>query len=343
MTTSNPLPGVEMPENNPARRLGERLPAEGEGGVFSEGWYPICTSEELAVGQVRGEDFLDGRVVAYRGEDGVARVMSAYCPHVGADLSVGRVVENRIQCIFHRWEFDKQGACVKTGIGDPPPAWARLFKFPVMERYGVVWAHNGATPRWDIPGFEYPDEELVYRVFRYPAFACDPWVIAANTPDMQHLKVVHGAKFRSDDPHELVNWSEWGFNYPIVGEHQGGVPIEWDVGIRGTTLFWQQGLYGNFWLGVIAGFGMPRPNQCAAFLIQVLRRPEGPDAEKVLEERFQTMIALMHRTIDGEDMAILNSIHYHPGALTKGDTTLGRYLNFVRNYPRSHPSQAFIR
>ena len=31
------------------------------------------------------------------------------------------------------------------------------------------------------------------------------------------------------------------------------------------------------------------------------------------------------------------------GALTKADTTLGRYLNFVRKFPRSHASAAFIR
>ena len=30
------------------------------------------------------------------------------------------------------------------------------------------------------------------------------------------------------------------------------------------------------------------------------------------------------------------------GALTRGDRTLARYLQFLRDYPRSHPSAAFI-
>lgn len=334
---------VEMPVDNPVTRSGDPMPPEGAGGLFSEGWYPICATSELGVGQIRGEDFLDGRVVAYRGADGVARVMSAYCPHVGADLSVGRVVGDSIQCAFHKWEFDRQGGCTKTAIGDPPPAWARLYKFPVMERYGVVWAHNGEKVTWDLPDWEFPDDELEFRVFRYEPMACDPWVACANTPDMQHIKTVHGATFSSEDPHEEVKWDKWGFRYLLNAHDQAGVPIEWEVGIRGATLFQQQGLYGDFWLGAMAGIGLPRPGQCTVFSIQVLRKPEGPDADKILEDRFERAEYLMRRTIDDEDLAILNTIHYHPGALTHADTTLGRYLNFVRKYPRSHPSAGFIR
>jgi hypothetical protein len=44
-----------------------------------------------------------------------------------------------------------------------------------------------------------------------------------------------------------------------------------------------------------------------------------------------------------EDKDILNTIHYLPGALTKGDTTLSRYLHFLRHYPRAHPSRPFSR
>ena len=37
----------------------------------------------------------------------------------------------------------------------------------------------------------------------------------------------------------------------------------------------------------------------------------------------------MYRTI-GEDKDILNTIHYRPGTLSRGDKTLGRYLEFLR-------------
>ncbi|MEL7028859.1 MAG: Rieske (2Fe-2S) protein, partial [Pseudomonadota bacterium] len=122
------------------------LPAEGEDGLFSQTWFPVCLSSQVETGQVRGEAFLDGRIIIFRGEDGVARVMSAYCPHLGADLSVGSVVGNHVRCAFHHWEYNGDGACTRTAIGDPAPERARLFKFPTQERYGIIWAFNGETP-----------------------------------------------------------------------------------------------------------------------------------------------------------------------------------------------------
>jgi len=334
---------AELPNTNPRERLGKPLPREGENGLFSQAWFPICLSEQVQAGALRAEPFLDGRVLVFRGTDGVARVMSAYCPHLGADLSVGCVVENRVQCAFHKWEYDASGRCVKTGIGDPAPKAARLYTFPTQERYGIVWAFNGDEPLWDIPDFEQPDEQIALRVYRFPDYYhCDPWVFAANTPDMQHIKVVHGVQFSDDDPHPSVEWQEWGFRYKIVAAHQGGIPIEWTLGIRGTSIFWQEGPYADTWLGGMVGFGLPEAGKHQVFAILALKKGDGSvaDQEK-LEQGFSVAEALMYRTVY-EDKDILNTIHYLPGALTKGDTILSRYLSFLRSYPRAHPSAAFI-
>src|ERR1700677_2744792 len=80
---------------------------------FHQCWYPVALSAEVAVGGVIGSPFLDGRVVVYRTSDGVAHVQSAYCRHLGADLSLGKVVDDRLQCPFHFWRYDTKGACVE--------------------------------------------------------------------------------------------------------------------------------------------------------------------------------------------------------------------------------------
>lgn len=335
---------IAAPIDNPTKRIGKPIPREGQDGKFSESWFPICTSQQLPLGGLRGENFLDGRVVAYRGDDGVARVVSAYCPHLGADLSVGCVVEDRLQCAFHQWEYDVEGHCAKTAIGDEPPKNARLYRFPTVEHYGVVWAFNGKAPHWELPTFTHPSDQIKYRCFRVEGlFNCDPWVFAANTPDMQHIKVVHKTEFSIADPHELVEWDDWGFRYKVVADHQGGIPIEWDVGIRGTSLFWQEGPYGDFWMGGMVGFGMPEPGKHEVFAILALDANEldSANAEQQLEERFNIAEALMQRTVN-EDKDILNSIHYQPGTLTGGDLTLVRYFRMLRSYPRSHLSSSFI-
>ncbi|HEY0682201.1 MAG TPA: Rieske (2Fe-2S) protein [Steroidobacter sp.] len=325
------------------RRHRSPVPHEGDNGLFSQSWFPICLSNEVAQGQVIGRDFLDGRVVVYRGEDGVARVMSAYCPHVGADLSVGAVIGNRLQCAFHRWEYDAEGWCAKTGVGDPPPPTACLFKFPVIERFGIVWVFNGEQPLWDLFDFDTPDEQLAYTAFYADLYTCDGWIFAANTPDIQHIKAVHGIRFLTDDPHAVVQWEPYGFRMKISARHQHDEAIEWNVGIRGSSTYIQEGTVDGWWLGVFAGFSLPRPGAHRPFMAICVHKGDGsPESERQVQERLEFGKQLLSRTAF-EDKPILDNIHYTAGTLTRGDLTLGRYIEMLRKYPRAHPSADFIK
>ena len=337
MDTTLAAPAPTPTPTHLAAPLRKHIAAEGEDGLFRQSWYPLCLSSEVPAGQVLGCSFLDGKVVAFRGDDGAVHVTSAYCPHVGADLSVGRVVGNNLQCAFHHWEYNAQGQCEKTGIGDPPPALARLFVFPAQERWGIVWVFNGEAPLFDLPGMGYPEDQLLVWTYKYPTpFHSDPWVFAANTPDMQHLKAVHKVKFEHGDPHDLIEWDRWGLQYNVKAKHQGGVPIDWDLGLRGTGFFWRTGSYGEFWCAAVTGFGLPAPGMHQVFGAAMVLQGEGA------EERLAKMRGITERTI-GEDAQILDTIHYRHGLLTGADRTLARYLTIVREFPRAHPSAAFIR
>jgi phenylpropionate dioxygenase-like ring-hydroxylating dioxygenase large terminal subunit len=78
------------------RKSGTEFEPQGVRG-FDQCWYPLALSSELDQGQVLGRDFLSGRVVLYRTTDGKAHVLSAYCRHLGADLSVGTVVGDELR------------------------------------------------------------------------------------------------------------------------------------------------------------------------------------------------------------------------------------------------------
>jgi nitrite reductase/ring-hydroxylating ferredoxin subunit len=325
------------------RRLGSPLPHEGDNGVFSQSWFPIALSSDLDKGQLIGCSFLDGRVVVYRGDDGVARVMSAYCPHMGADLSIGKVVGDRLQCAFHKWEYDNDGWCVKTGVGDPAPPAACLFRFPTQERFGLIWVFNGEEPLWDLFDFEVPDSQLAFAPFCTDVFTCDPWVNAANTPDIQHIKAVHGIRFPAGDPHELVEWEPYGFRMKVDAIHQQGEKLVWNVGIRGTGVFIQEGLVDGWWLGVTGGAALLRPGAHRMYLSILVHRGDGSaESEKLVQDRLAFGKTLLARTA-AEDKPILDSIHHRVGPMTKGDTTLARFYEYLRKYPRAHPSADFIK
>lgn len=317
------------------------IPHEGEGGVFSQSWFPVCLSEDVSNGSVQGFDFLDGQIVIFRNAEGAAKAMSAYCPHLGANLCVGDVVDDTVRCPFHHWRYDHSGKCVATGGGDPVPSRAKLFAFPTTERFGLIWVFNGEEPLFDLPSFSVPDEDLVIRVekFELPLMV-DPWVICCNTPDMQHIEVVHGISFDGGMPHDKVEWTSHSMMYEFTGRHRQGEPIGFRVGIFGTSIFFQEGEMNGNWFGFLAPFALPKPGETHAFLVSAVRADLGSDAE--IDSALSAATELEKR-VTFEDVPILETARFRPGTLTKSDRSLARFLEYLRKYPRAHPSGEFIR
>src|SRR4051812_2652739 len=69
-----------------------------------EGWYWLLRSKDLKAGRTRAVSFMGRDLVVYRGENGKAFAMDAYCPHMGAHLAEGKVEGNEIRCMFHNWK-----------------------------------------------------------------------------------------------------------------------------------------------------------------------------------------------------------------------------------------------
>src|SRR5258708_2550185 len=160
---------------------------------YHRSWYPVCLARELPVGAVVGRDILGTRVVAYRDPAGKPVVQSAWCPHLGADLSVGEIVEGRLRCPYHHWSFDGTGACAHIPTGDKIPAAARIFTYPTAEVWGLVWAFNGEQPDFDLPRI--PDAEegtLAFEVQERGRTPYDGWIAVSNGVDFQHLRTLHG-------------------------------------------------------------------------------------------------------------------------------------------------------
>ena len=84
-------------------------------------WYPILQTEELPAGKPVGMTLLGEDIVVWRANDGRPNVVTDHCPHRNAKLSVGRVLDGNLQCLFHGLRFDGSGRCTLK------PTWpARL-------------------------------------------------------------------------------------------------------------------------------------------------------------------------------------------------------------------------
>ena len=153
----------------------------------------MACASEFPAGRVFGRDFLGTRVVLYRDAAGKIVVQSAWCPHLGADLSVGSLVEGRLCCAYHHWRFDAAGTCVHIPAGDKIPPGAKIATLPSAQAWGLVWVFNGTAPSYgppNIPGVS--EDELAIETYRRGARNTDPWVAVSNGVDFQHLRTLHG-------------------------------------------------------------------------------------------------------------------------------------------------------
>ncbi len=323
----------------PTPVVGASIPAEGEDGLFSETWFPVCLSEAVPAGSAKSLGFLDGRVVVFRPAEGSPQVLSPYCPHLGADLGVGEVVDDALRCAFHHWCFDASGRCVSTGVGDPPPPGAHLFRYPTTEQFGIVWAWNGLEPSWELPGFPYATEDLAVRTLVLDELLpVDPWVLCCNTPDVQHIRALHGIQFDGGDPE--VEWTDHSMLYEFSGFHKAGEQIDNRVGIFGASLYYQSTDFAGRWFGFLAPFGIPEPGKVQTYFVVAARRDQGSPEEV---EAFLDQIVELERQIVTEDEGIMRTIRFRPGTLTKSDRILAEFFRYLRKRPRSHRGGPFIR
>jgi len=161
-------------------------------------WYLVLYSDELPPGAVRPLDYCDRSLVAYRGEDGVAAILDAHCPHLGAHLGIGGRVEGAtLACPFHGWRWARDGRCAAIPYAARIPAQARLRSYPVVERNGALWFWfdpDDGKPDFDVPALpEYGDPEFgtdwhhtVWTVRVHPQDVLE------NGIDFPHSAPVHG-------------------------------------------------------------------------------------------------------------------------------------------------------
>lgn len=296
------------------------------GGGFHQSWFPLALASDLGRGQVLGRDFLGTRVILYRSADGKALVQSAFCPHLGADLSVGQVIDGQIRCAYHHWKFDQAGRCVDIPAGDKIPPGARIATYPSAEAWGLVWAFNGEAPTFPVPGIPGAAEhDLTYQAHFRGTRSTDPWVAVSNGVDFQHLRTLHGLSDAMDP--EAMTVADHSMEYRIEGPSfvQHGL-------ITGVNTFSQHLVIGDEHLYMLFSGAPIAHGRSMGFYVYGV--PDAGDGRAAA--RLENLRGFVQRLI-AEDAPVLDTIRFRPRVLVGSDRHLSRFFRFVREFPRALP------
>jgi phenylpropionate dioxygenase-like ring-hydroxylating dioxygenase large terminal subunit len=198
--------------------------------VLGNQWYPLLESRELRAKPL-GVERLGTRLVFWRSADKTPHAQLDRCPHLGAALSGGAVLDDQIVCPFHGFRYDGQGQCVHipaVGSRGPIPANLAVQNFPVREAHGFLWVWWGkSAPSAQLPCF--PELETGWR---YGTTVAD-WPVhytraIENQLDVAHLPFVHrstiGAGGRSLVEGPYVEASEKGIRVWVTNRRDDAAP-----------------------------------------------------------------------------------------------------------------------
>jgi len=185
-------------------------------------WHPVMACmhlrDEPAAVELLGEPLVLWREHGHEGGEPVVHAWADRCPHRGAKLSLGRVLNHlhgaRLECPYHGWQFAGDmaarpahgepvhlGRCVHVPASPAfvPPASHCATGFEAVERHGLVWVRLERPDRTRVPAalaeppaFE-PWSDPLWR-----QLICGPYEVGTSAPrlvenflDLSHFGFVH--------------------------------------------------------------------------------------------------------------------------------------------------------
>jgi phenylpropionate dioxygenase-like ring-hydroxylating dioxygenase large terminal subunit len=167
--------------------------------MLKDHWYPLATSEGLGRDEARAVTLFGEPLVLFRDHEGQAVCLQDRCPHRSTPLSLGRVTEGRIECLYHGWQFGQGGTCLRI---PSQPADARIPERATAahkacrEERGLIWVWGGeeaqADPARMLRAPFAPFEDPAMFTYLYDtAIEIPAELMAENLLDPAHLPFTH--------------------------------------------------------------------------------------------------------------------------------------------------------
>ncbi|AFZ19391.1 aromatic ring-hydroxylating dioxygenase subunit alpha [Allocoleopsis franciscana] len=160
-------------------------------------WYPVTFVQDLPENRPYSFSLYDEPFVLFRNQDKKLICLTDRCPHRAAKLSDGQILDGKIECLYHGWQFGSEGQCLHipqlpTDAKIPIKACVQSFK--VIERQGMIWMWAGnaeaadedripTIPKLGKPGFVYSD--------KITELSCDISYVIEHMLDPAHIHIAH--------------------------------------------------------------------------------------------------------------------------------------------------------
>ncbi|MFE0018646.1 Rieske 2Fe-2S domain-containing protein [Mesorhizobium sp. NPDC059054] len=185
-------------------------------------WHPVCYSDEVT-DKPHGVRLMGENVVLAR-LGGELAAMQDRCPHKGAALSLGQIVDCKLECPYHGWQFDEKGDCVRIPAREEMATVMnrKVRRYHVTESAGMVWVCLADVPKYPAPVF--PElKGAEYRVLRgrpYDWNTSTPRRLE-NFVDFAHFSFVHDGTIGSRENPRVEAVKVWRENNVMRFDRSG--------------------------------------------------------------------------------------------------------------------------
>lgn len=160
-------------------------------------WYPVSFLQDLERNKPTSVSVYDIPLVLFFDQGEKLTCLHDVCPHRSARLSEGQIIDGRLECLYHGWQFGADGDCLHIPQLLPDkstPIRACARSYPVAVQQDIVWIWAGDASDADItmiPESPVDGRSDIFDVTFQMDLPYDQSYLIENVIDVAHIHIAH--------------------------------------------------------------------------------------------------------------------------------------------------------